>query len=68
MILGFCGSLNDILALLGCYEAWIGSWLLMLPDNLSNPTFKGQAAQGCPETLVTSYQCMLHNIPEEQRS
>jgi len=53
---GFCRSVDELLALLGSYAAYIVGW---------RPLKVGST--DCPETSVTSYQLKLCNIPEERR-
>ena len=64
VISGFFCSVNDIFTLLGCCAVLIGL-LPMFWDNLSVPSgkVKQSGLMGYPETSVTNYQLMLHNIP-----
>ena len=46
---------NEIFALLGCYAAYVGSWLQTFRDNLSVPSSSLKMRSiGRPETSVTT--------------
>jgi len=67
-ISGFCCGINGFFAVLGCYAAHIGSYLLMLWDSLLVPSYRVKMRLiACPKTSVNNYKSMLCNIPEEQR-
>jgi hypothetical protein len=54
----FCHSVNEILALLGCYTAWSGSWLPMFWDNLLVLYSRIQRQM---ESVVGKYSTVLAN-------
>jgi len=78
MISGFCCGVNQVCAVLECYAALIGRWLLSFRDNI----FTCKAVQeefdcvtpermeltGYPKTRETNYPLTMHNIPLQQIS
>jgi hypothetical protein len=71
-ISGFCCSVNEAFALLGCYATSIGSyrsfWTTFRFHLQGSASPLKMGTTGCPETSVTNCQYTLRSIPEEQRS
>ena len=72
--LGFCRSVNESFALLGCFAALIGSYRRFETTYRTHLLRSWTACRsttgplGCPETSVTNYQSTPLNIREERRS
>ena len=74
----FRRSVFEAFALLGCFAAYVGSYLPTRRDTLSTPYSRIKYSSyapwslnigpiGCPETSVNKCQHAIRNIPEDRR-
>jgi hypothetical protein len=71
-VTGLRGGVYEVLASHGCCTVHVGVWLPTFRDNVTGHlefdclTVDDEAVC-CPETLVTAYQHIPLNVPEERR-